>query len=103
MTRRSWLEPPNAYAYWGVFLARNAKDAIWQAAADEAFSEWAQEQRRDGSPPFKGLKASLCLCEHGVCWGCAGDDECSNCAERQEALAREDEEFGVLAQEERRS
>lgn len=61
---------------WGFYLAKNAKDAIRQAVADPAFSEWVNEQRADNQPPFRGLKASLTLCEHGVCWEC---EPCSQC------------------------
>lgn len=66
------LEPPEDYVCWGCYLAKNAKDAIRQSVAGDDFSPWVQEQRGDGSPPFKGLKASPAVCEHGVCWGCEG-------------------------------
>ena len=83
--------PPEEDACWGFYLAKNAKDAIRQAVADPAFSEWVNEQRADNQPPFKGLKASRTLCEHDVCWGCGAADnpicpECQNSLDEWEKL-----------------
>jgi len=93
--RHSWNEPPEPSRCGGIFLAENARSAIRQAVADEAFLDWVSMARGDGVPPFKGLKATRTLCEHGVCWGCAGDDEATNCPACQEAWDREDEESGL--------
>lgn len=49
-----------------------------QAVKDEGFRDWVQEQRAGGEPPFRGLSATLALCEHGVCWGCG--EPCQACA-----------------------
>lgn len=84
-------EPPDKYQCWNYYLAKNAKDAIRQAVADEAFREWVEEQRTSNEPPFKSLKASLCLCEHGVCWACNNADERTNCEECEKAMQAEDD------------
>ena len=87
-----WNAPSDDFQCWGYYLAKNAKDAIRQAVADkEAFGEWVNEQRASGQPPFKGLKASLCLCPHGVCWGCIDSDGRTNCPECEKAFQAEDE------------
>lgn len=74
---QSWdpPEPPDHYRCWGLYLAKNKRDAIKQAAKDEAFRDWVTEARGDRVPPFKGLVANLTLCEHGICWACGQDEE----------------------------
>ena len=67
----SMYEPSEPFLCWGLYLARNKRDAIKQAVADPAFDEWVREARGDRVPPFKGLKATLAICSHGCCWGCA--------------------------------
>lgn len=84
-------EPPDIFRCWGIFLAKDAKDAIRQAVASEEFREWVDEARGDHVPPFKGLRATRCLCEHGVCWGCKDSDERTSCQQCEEALQAEDE------------
>ena len=69
--------PPEPFLCWGLYLARNKRDAIKQAVADPAFDEWVREARGDRVPPFKGLKATLAICPHGCCWGC--DHGCAEC------------------------
>ena len=83
-------EPPDIFRCWGIFLAKNAKDAIRQAVASEEFREWVGEARGDHVPPFKGLRATRCLCEHGVCWACSGSDERTSCQQCEEACQAED-------------
>ncbi len=93
MTHYEYMGPPELFRCWGVYLAKNAKDAIRQAVADPEFREWVVEQRASREPPFKGLKAFRTLCDHGVCWGCVPDlDETSNCPECREQWAAEDEQ-----------
>ncbi len=84
-------EPAEPFRCWGIYLAKNAKDAIRQAVADEAFREWVQEARGDHVPPFKGLKATRTLCEHGRCWACeCDDDDVPTCPECTAAWAERD-------------
>jgi hypothetical protein len=92
MTHYRWsdFEPPEVYQHWGVFLAKNAKDAIRQAVAAEEFQEWVQEARGDNVPPFKGLTTRRCLCEHGVCWAC-GSEEQVFCGACEKAFQAEDD------------
>jgi len=86
------LEPAEDFQCWGLFLAPNKRNAIVQAVADEDFRLWVEERRANNEPPFKGLVASLSLCEHGVCWGCNTDGtERTNCPECEEAYQAEDE------------
>ena len=81
MTSYGYMEPPDPYICWGLYLAPNARTAVVMAVKDPEFSDWVGEQRISDKPPFQGMKASLAVCEHGVCWGCAEDDEHPNCAE----------------------
>ncbi len=74
----SSYKPLESFCCFGLYLAKNAKDAIRQAVKDPEFSEWVKEARGDGHPPFKGLKAELALCSHGKCWGCE-EDVCTEC------------------------
>lgn len=93
MTSYPCMAPPETFRCGGVYLARNAKDAIRQAVADPEFKEWVDEQRANREPPFKGLKAKRALCEHGACWGCATGDETTNCPTCLKAWAAEDAAF----------
>ena len=81
----SGYEPPEYGRDWGLFLAKNKRDAILQAVRSDEFSNWVGEARGDNITPFSGLKATLPLCEHGKCWGC---DEfpkfCEECAKQDE-------------------
>jgi len=96
MTSYAWNEPPDEVRAWGVFLASNAKNAAAHAAASPEFAEWVQEQRAARRPPFKGLRAELAVCEHGVCWGCADSDERTNCQSCEEAIQAEEEKRWAL-------
>ena len=87
--------PPEPFVCFGFYLAENAKDAIRQAVADEAFIEWVTDARADRVPPFKGLKASLARCEHGVCWGCENGDEMTSCGLCREAWDEDQTEWTV--------
>ena len=84
MCEYSFYEPIEPYRCWGIYLAKDTKDAIRQAVKDPEFRYWVKEQRADGQPPFKGLKAKRTICEHGICWGCGSENDpsetCSACA-----------------------
>lgn len=81
MEHWSQYEPSEPFRCWGVYLARNAKDARVQAVRDPAFKEWVDEARGDRTPPFKGLEVHRTLCEHGRCWGCDGSVDLPSCPE----------------------
>lgn len=76
MVTCSWMEPPEPFCCWGLYLAKNKHSARAMAVKDPEFHEWVREKRGDGVPPFTGLKVQLTRCDHGHCWGC---DPCPTC------------------------
>ena len=63
-----WMDPPDYGVCWGVYLVHNAREAIQTAVADPEFHDWVADARGDDIPPFKGLRAKLWRCSHGVCY-----------------------------------
>jgi hypothetical protein len=80
--------PMEYWCDWVMVLATNKRDAMIQAIKHPDFKEWRQEARDANINPFSGVKATLALCEHGVCWGCA-DEEGINCDECRSGEPRE--------------
>ncbi len=68
------LEPPEYEHDWGVFLARNAREAKKQAIRSKDFHHFVQDARGNGVNPFTGMIARPSVCSHGICWGCEGPD-----------------------------
>lgn len=91
MTSGGYMEPPEPFCCYGLYLARNSGAAKQEAVKDPEFSDWVTEARGDGVPPFKGLAVRLARCEHGNCWACNADENTSGCpicdAEYREAFA----------------
>lgn len=89
-----WFDPPEPFCCWGMFLAPTAKAAVARAVRSPEFSEWVREQRGSNEPPFKGLRATPTLCEHGACWGCDRHPDAPGCRACAEAGAKIDAEAG---------
>ena len=64
---------------WGIVLAKTKHEARWLAVKSDNFRSWRQEARDAHILPVSGLEVDLCLCEHGVCWGCDGLGNCAEC------------------------
>ena len=78
--------PPETGCEWGVFMARNQREAKILAVRSPDFSESVREARGDGVPPMARLTGRLARCEHGVCWGCKSTEESSGCADCDDDL-----------------
>jgi hypothetical protein len=89
-------EPPEECWDWVSVDAASKREAKVKAVArwreKPRHWQWVSDRDRSGESPFRGLKVSEPLCEHGACWCdiCADDPnwtECLQCMAEWEAEA----------------